>query len=162
MNSPVLTRKPTSNAYLASTQISKLFDIPTICQKLSLHGAELLDNEATAESLDILADDVLELQQITEEIDIDSDGAEESRSRSKPREEGQGFNGTVLGGRGVRAGSSMVMTDRSLPSSRADTPADIMMSEPGGGMEEGKPCKVCTYSNKPDVFACEICDTIFE
>lgn len=135
----------TETAYI---QISKLFDIPTICQKLTLHGTELNDNEATAESLDMLADDVVELQQITEEIDIDSDA--ESRSRSKPREEGRGFNGTVLGGG--------MMTDHSLPSSRADTP-DVMMSE---AAEEGKACRVCTYCNKRDVLACEICDTIFE
>jgi ubiquitin carboxyl-terminal hydrolase 48 len=164
MKTPVLTRNPFPMRVpsLHPIQISKLFDIPTICQKLTLHGTELLDNEATAESLDILADDVLELQQITEEIDIDSDGAEETRrSRSKPREEGQGFNGTVLGGQG----SMLTLTDYSLPSSRADTPADILISEPGGGVavaEEEKSCRVCTYSNKPNVSACEICDTIFE
>ena len=73
----------------------------------------------------------MELQQITEEIDIDSDA--ESRSRSKPREEGQGFNGTMLVGGGM-------LTDHSLPSSRADTPADVSMSDPG----EGKSCRLCT------------------
>ncbi|KAF5315656.1 hypothetical protein D9611_004911 [Ephemerocybe angulata] len=131
--------------------ISELFEIPTICQKLVLHGTELEDNEATAESLDILANDVLELHQITEEIDIDASDTEEPR-RSKPREEGQGFNGTVLGWRG---GGGGIPTDSSMPSSRTASPDPMLMVVE-------KPCKACTFANASDAYSCAICDTIFE
>lgn len=128
-------------------QISELFEIPTICQKLFLRGTELEDNEATAESLDILAHDVLELHQITEEIDID--GVSDSETgRRKPRDEGRGFSGTVLGGAGWT-------TDSSMSSSRAGSPDAIMLVDE-------KSCKACTFRNTSDAVFCAICDTVFE
>lgn len=126
-------------------QISELFDIPTICQKLTLHGAELQDNEATAESLQLLANDIIELQQITEEIDIDN-MSDSGSTRSRPRTQERGFNGTLLGG-------ASGLTDVSVPSSRAAS-VDAMAVE--------KACKVCTYANDPSSVACEICDTVLE
>jgi ubiquitin carboxyl-terminal hydrolase 48 len=127
-------------------QISEAYEIPTICQKLFLHGAELNDNEATAESLDLLAHDVLELHHVTEEIDVDGISDSEA-DRKKPRDEGRGFNGTVLGGAGWT-------TDSSMPSSPAATPDQITLVD-------SKPCNACTFSNSADALSCEICDTIF-
>ncbi|TEB26623.1 cysteine proteinase [Coprinellus micaceus] len=141
----ITVRKGTSVREM-KVQISEAYEIPTICQKLFLHGAELNDNEATAESLDLLAHDVLELHHVTEEIDVDGISDSEA-DRKKPRDEGRGFNGTVLGGAGWT-------TDSSMPSSPAATPDQITLVD-------SKPCNACTFSNSADALSCEICDTIF-
>ncbi|KAF5389843.1 hypothetical protein D9757_003699 [Collybiopsis confluens] len=65
--------------------------IPTICQRLLLHGRELLDNEATIESLNVLSNDALELYEESESPHF-SDSYDGS-----PRDEGQAFMGTLLG-----------------------------------------------------------------
>lgn len=142
----ITVRKGTSVKEM-KMQISELFEIPTICQKLFLRGTELDDNEATAESLDILAHDVLELHQITEEIDVDGMSDSETGCK-KPRDEGRGFSGTVLGGGGWT-------TDSSMPSSRAASPDATMLVDE-------KSCKACTFSNTLDAVSCAICDTNFE
>ncbi|KAJ3544080.1 hypothetical protein NMY22_g2917 [Coprinellus aureogranulatus] len=142
----ITVRKATSVKEM-KVQISELFEIPTICQKLFLHGTELEDNEATAKSLDLLANDVLELRQMTEEIDVD--GLSDSETgRNKPRDEGRGFNGTVLGGGGWT-------TDSSMPSSRATSPDHAMHIDE-------KACQACTFANASHAVSCVICDTILE
>ncbi|KAJ3732305.1 cysteine proteinase [Lentinula guzmanii] len=69
------------------------FEIPTICQRLMLHGQELLDNEATIESLHVLANDTFDLYEESETLEI-SDTYDDVISKN---EEGQGFGGTLLG-----------------------------------------------------------------
>lgn len=73
--------------------ISEQFEIPTICQRLLLHGKELLDNEASIESLRLLSNDILELHEESESHDFD-----ESYEVVSRRDEGKGFGGTLLGG----------------------------------------------------------------
>ncbi|KAJ3905046.1 cysteine proteinase, partial [Lentinula edodes] len=68
------------------------FGIPTIFQRLILHGQELLDNEATVESLHVLVSDTLELYEESESLEI-SDSYDDVVSK----QEGQGFGGTLLG-----------------------------------------------------------------
>ncbi|EAU88811.1 hypothetical protein CC1G_01184 [Coprinopsis cinerea okayama7 len=126
-------------------QISEIFDIPTICQRLFFQGKELADNESTVHDLAIPANDTVFLEQITEAMEIDSD--DDSTTRRRVREEGQGFNGTILGG-----GS---FTDSSRASSRAETPTSVLVSSV-------KSCKACTFDNALGALACEICTTVFE
>ncbi|KAJ4487816.1 cysteine proteinase [Lentinula aciculospora] len=72
--------------------LQKEFEIPTICQRVVLHGQELLDNEATVESLHVLANDTLELYEESETLEIS-----DSYDDAVPRQEGQGFGRTLLG-----------------------------------------------------------------
>lgn len=118
--------------YSNHNQLQDEWNIPTICQRLFYHDQELKDNTATVESLQIYANDVLDLQEENEVIDIDSDTEER-----KPRDEGRGFGGTLLGG----------------------TPDRIGVSTPPSRVE--KPCSACTFSNDPDAVNCTICDTAF-
>ncbi|KAF8798163.1 cysteine proteinase [Phlegmacium glaucopus] len=123
--------------------VNEEFLIPTICQRLFYHGQELEDNSATVATLQLLANDVIDLREADEVIEIDSDS--DSRPINKRRrEEGQGFWGTLLGN-----------TDSSWSSSPEQTPV------PPLGSESEKPCLVCTFSNTFDAVACQICDTIF-
>ncbi|EIN07261.1 cysteine proteinase [Punctularia strigosozonata HHB-11173 SS5] len=72
--------------------------IPTIAQRLYLRGQELKDNTKTAAELEISTDDVLELQEISEDFDaLDSDIEHEFSSNKRSRTEG--FVGTKLVGR---------------------------------------------------------------
>lgn len=99
------------------------------------------DNSATVATLQLLANDVIDLREVEEVIEIDSDS--DSRPVNKRRrEEGQGFGGTLLG-----------TTDSSWSSSPEQVPPL------GSGSE--KPCLACTFSNTFDAVACQICDTIF-
>lgn len=86
-------------------------------------------------SLQIYANDVLDLQQENEVIEINSDIEEK-----KPRDEGRGFGGTLLGGTPDRTQG----LDDHAPPSRVE-----------------KSCAACTFSNDPDAFSCTICDTAF-
>jgi hypothetical protein len=104
--------------------------IPTICQKLSHQGRELEDNSATVGSLQIYANDVLDLQEENEVIEIDPDADE-----TKPKDEGRGFGGTLLGG---------------IPYQVYTPPKRVEKS-----------CSACTFSNDPDAISCMICDTSF-
>jgi hypothetical protein len=122
-------------------QIANEFEIPTICQKLFFKNEELVDNEATVESLAIAANDTLYLEQIAETLEDDSESEQPAKRRRK--EEGQGFNGTILGG---------FSTDSSQPSSRGNTPGSLMAE---------KPCKQCTFSNPVNAQSCEICENDF-
>lgn len=116
--------------------IQEQFKIPTICQRLFHNGVEIHDNEATVGHLQFLAGDILDLQEANEVIEIDSD-SDDPPARKKRREEGQGFNGTLLSG---------------MPSSREDTPILIPL---------GKVCSACTFSNTVDALSCTVCDTVF-
>ncbi|TFK30135.1 cysteine proteinase [Coprinopsis marcescibilis] len=124
-------------------EISDLFDIPTICQRLLFDDKELADNKSTVEELGIPAHETIYLEQINEAMEIDSDT--EPTPRRKPREEGQGFSGTILGGS---------FTDSSRASSRADTPSSLPPAE--------KACGACTFVNPVDAVSCEMCETAFE
>ncbi|KAJ3545017.1 hypothetical protein NM688_g5677 [Phlebia brevispora] len=77
-------------------KIHAQFDIPTIYQRLYYQGHELEDNTATISSLNILANDVVELREDSEDIDLlgsDTEGG------TRQTDEGQGFGGTLLGRR---------------------------------------------------------------
>jgi len=119
------------------------FFIPIILQRFFYQGQELEDNSATVASLQILANDVIDLREAEEVIDIDSD-SDTRPINKKRREEGQGFGGTLLGA-----------TESSWSSSPEQTPAPPF----GSGSE--KPCLACTFSNTSDAATCQICDTIF-
>jgi ubiquitin carboxyl-terminal hydrolase 48 len=94
-------------------------------------------------TLQLLANDVIDLREDEEVIEIDSDSDSKPISKRR-REEGQGFGGTLLG-----------TTDSSWSSSPEQTPVPAV----GSGSE--KACLACTFSNTFDAVACQICDTIF-
>lgn len=94
-------------------------------------------------TLQLLANDVIDVREVEEVIEIDSD-CDLRPINKKRREEGQGFGGTLLG-----------TTDSSWSNSPEQTPVPPL----GSGGE--KPCLVCTFSNTFDAVACQICDTIF-
>ncbi|PPQ64679.1 hypothetical protein CVT26_002769 [Gymnopilus dilepis] len=112
-------------------QASEEFTIPTICQRLFYNGQELEDNSVTVASLELLANDVLDLREVDEILDITSDTDERPTKRQR---EGRGFVGTLLGS-----------TDSPYSSSPEETSSD------------GKSCLTCTFSNKPEAESCEIC-----
>ncbi|KAG5724013.1 Ubiquitin carboxyl-terminal hydrolase 48 [Termitomyces sp. T112] len=114
--------------------VQEELDIPTICQRLFHHGKELNDNAATMKSLEIFADDILDLRRENEAVELDSD------SEVEPRDEGRGFDGTLLGSSG-----SVDQTTTLLPSDS----------------NEQKSCSACTFSNQIGALSCTICDTIF-
>ncbi|GLB34824.1 putative cysteine proteinase [Lyophyllum shimeji] len=98
-----LTISKSSTVKEIKVMVQEQLSIPTICQRLFHHGKELTDNAATVEDLQILAHDILDLQQENEVHELGTDSDEERR----PREEERGFGGTVLGGsRSERQASS--------------------------------------------------------
>lgn len=101
-----------------------------------------MDNAVTAESLGILANDVLDLR---EETDDDGTLTESDtiHIKKKRREEGRGFGGTLL------IGSSQ-------PGSRSSTEMDFdQPPQPS----TAKSCSACTYANCLEATACDMCDT---
>ncbi|KDR73501.1 hypothetical protein GALMADRAFT_72029 [Galerina marginata CBS 339.88] len=122
--------------------VTEEFNIPTICQRLFHQGRELEDNTATVATLQLLVNDVLDLREVDEILEIDSDSDE--RPPSKRRREGPAFGGTLLGA-----------TDSPWSSSPERTPAPMHTNA------EEKPCIVCTYSNRFDAVCCEMCDAVF-
>jgi len=115
-------------------KIQEEWNISTICQRLFHHGTELLDNGATIASLEIAANDIIELREANEVHDLDSDTEDMSGNRS----EGPGFTGTVLCGLSDR-------TKDFIPSS----PTSIAY----------RACPSCTLHNPLHAIACIICDT---
>lgn len=111
------------------------FSLPTICQRLFLRGQELHDNNATVGSLNIFANETLDLREAEELVDLTSDGDEPSRKNKK---EGNGFSGTLLGS--------------------ADVP---WSSSPEQTTELEKECSTCTFANPFDVLSCQVCHTPF-
>lgn len=90
------------------------------------------------ESLDVHANDIIDLKEAEEVIDITSESEEPPMKRRK--EEGSGFGGTLLGNADVPWSSSPELTPQ--PTAR------------------GKICPACTFSNSSDASSCEICDSI--
>ena len=95
-------------------------------------------------TLQLLANDVIDLREVEEVLEIDSD-SDSKPINKKRRDEGRGFGGTLLGARDSSPWSS----------SPEQTPLPSLAS----GVE--KPCLACTFSNTFDAVACQICDTIF-
>ncbi|KAG6860930.1 hypothetical protein C0995_005885 [Termitomyces sp. Mi166 len=116
--------------------VQEELEIPTICQRLLHDGKELDDNTATMEALEIFAGDILDLRQENEVVDLDSD----SEAERRPRDEGRGFHGTLLG------------------SSESVDQATIPLPSDGDGE---KVCSACTFSNRFSALSCTVCDTIF-
>ncbi|TRM62650.1 hypothetical protein BD626DRAFT_548499 [Schizophyllum amplum] len=111
--------------------IDEEMSIPTICQRLFYQGKELDDNEATMQSLNIFANDVIDLRQAHEIHSLsDDDGDEPAKKRQRSEE--RGFGGTLLG---------------AIPSSDLPTPPPDMKS-----------CPYCTVFNARDAEVCETCD----
>ncbi|KAF8892462.1 hypothetical protein BD779DRAFT_1770408 [Infundibulicybe gibba] len=112
-------------------------NISTICQRLFHRGLELDDNSATVGFLLITAHDRLDLKETNEVLELDTD--DEVPAKKKPREEGRGFDGTLLGG---------------------DTPSTSgIVAQPRPQTEE-KPCPACTFSNPFEALMCTMCDTL--
>ncbi|KAK0459838.1 uncharacterized protein EV420DRAFT_1629202 [Desarmillaria tabescens] len=123
--------------------LQKIFNISPICQRIFYLGQELEDNTATAASLNIFANDILELREQNEVYELSSDGDEVPSKRPR-REEGSGFGGTLLGG------SNNVSTSRE----QSETP-------PKSSGVEQKSCGMCTLLNDSDALTCTMCDTPF-
>lgn len=115
-------------------KIQEEWNISTICQRLIHHGTELQNNAATVASLEIGANDLIELHEVNEVHDLDSDTDDTSGNRN----EGAGFSGTILCGVSDR-------TTTTIPSS-PNNPAY-------------RACPSCTLHNSPEATACTICDT---
>jgi ubiquitin carboxyl-terminal hydrolase 48 len=129
---------------LIPSQIQDLLKIPTICQRLFYRGVELEDNDISVASLQLLANDVLDLQEENEVHEIsDSDEA----PKKKRREEGQGFGGTLLGG--------------TIP--QAPTPMELLA--PSEDVQDAfcfeKSCHACTFANPSAAPVCSMCNTVF-
>ncbi|KAJ7087835.1 hypothetical protein C8R44DRAFT_28584 [Mycena epipterygia] len=120
-------------------QLQKELDIPTICQRLFYEGHELEDNTATVASLQILANSIIDLKQENEIHEI-SDS--EEVPKSKRRDEGGGFGGTLLGRTEGRSSSPPKPVEAPPPTEKA--------------------CRTCTYSNPVDLPVCGMCNnTVF-
>ncbi|KAF7338128.1 hypothetical protein MVEN_02037600 [Mycena venus] len=117
-------------------EIQKQLNIPTICQRLFYGSQELDDNTATVASLQIFADAVLALQ-VENEIHELSDSEEVPKKKSKQRDEGGGFGGTVLG----------------RSENRSSSPPKPTPTE--------KACRTCTFSNPVEELACGMCNEVF-
>jgi len=126
---------------LCIAKASKEFNVPTICQRLFYQGHELQDNQATAASLQILVNDVIDMKEVNEILEIDSDSDDKQVKKQKRIE--AGFGGTLLGS-----------TDSPWSSSSERTPL------PAAKIPHEKACSACTYINQPDYLRCEICNTI--
>jgi len=132
----MVSRPPSPSCARAEVeQLQDELNIPTICQRLFHQGCELVDNSATVTSLNIYANDVLDVRQEKEMLESDSDSSE-----ARPKDEGRGFGGTLLAG-GV---------DRPSSSSDKGTPLHV-----------GKLCNACTFSNELDAVNCTMCETLF-
>ena len=83
-------------------------------------------------ALEIVANDILELHEVNEIHDLDSDPEDVPTNMN----EGQGFSGTVLIGG---------LTQTSIPSSSP-------ISSP-------RACPTCTFHNLSHVVSCTVCDT---
>ncbi|KAK0210866.1 hypothetical protein DFS33DRAFT_1252154 [Desarmillaria ectypa] len=123
--------------------LQKIFNISPIYQRIFYLGQELEDNMATAATLNIFANDILELREQNEVHELSSDD-DEIPSKRPRREEGSGFGGTLLGG------SNNVSTSRE----QSETP-------PKSSGVEQKPCGTCTLLNDSDALTCTMCDTPF-
>lgn len=126
-------------------QLQEELSIPTVYQRLFYGGQELQDNTVTAAALGILADDVLDMR---EETEGGSDADDHSApAKKKPREEGRGFGGTLLGG-------------SSQPGSRSSVEAADVEIDSNFLLSTLKSCSACTFANMADASHCEMCDTI--
>ncbi|SJL00507.1 uncharacterized protein ARMOST_03820 [Armillaria ostoyae] len=123
--------------------LQKIFSISPICQRIFYLGQELEDNTATAASLNIFANDILELREQNELYELSSDG-DEIPSKRPRREEGSGFGGTLLGG-----------------SNNASTSREQSETPPKSSGVEQKSCGMCTLLNASDALTCTMCDTPF-
>jgi ubiquitin carboxyl-terminal hydrolase 48 len=98
----------------------------------------------------MFANEVLDLREINEvhEVDSDFDGQPNKRRRIETE---RGFGGTVLsGGLGDHDSSPRQSSD-----SRENTP--LGFSTPASE----KVCTACTLLNAYDAVACKVCDTVF-
>jgi len=116
-------------------ELQKELKIPTICQRLFYGAVELDDNTATVASLQILANDIIDLK---EENEIHEISDSEDVPKSKRRDEG-GFGGTLLGRTEGRSSS---------PPKPVEAPTE-------------KACDACTFSNPVDLRACGMCEKVF-
>ena len=107
------------------------FSLPTISQRLFLRARELEDNSSTVESLQIFANDIVDLREVEDVVDLTSDADAPVGTKTR---EGNGFSGTLLGS--------------------ADVP---WSSSP----ESEKECSRCTLSNPSEVSSCQACDATF-
>ncbi|KAJ7709699.1 hypothetical protein B0H17DRAFT_999051 [Mycena rosella] len=121
-------------------ELQKELKIPTICQRLFYGSRELDDNTATVASLQIYANDIIDLKEENEIHEIsDSDDV----PKKKRRDEG-GFGGTLLG----------------RTEGRSSSPPKPVEAPPPPPTE--KACGACTFTNPVDLLACSMCNnTVF-
>jgi ubiquitin carboxyl-terminal hydrolase 48 len=93
---------------------------------------ELDDNTATVASLEILANDTIDLKEETEVHEISSDS--EDAGKGKRRDEG--FGGTLLGRTDTRSSS---------PPKPVPAPTE-------------RACGTCTFSNPVNITICGVCE----
>ena len=125
-------------------QLHDKIGIPVISQRLFYRGTELLDSSRKLTSLGILTNDLLDLQEQSEDITLLSDSdadTEAPERRRKQRKEGQGFGGTLLSGPSTSDVEPPVDSPRDKPTTRA--------------------CPACTFVNELNADACLICETRF-
>ena len=115
--------------------------IPTIYQRLYYQGRELEDKDATVASLHILANDILDLREESEDIDLLNSGSD----REGKSGDGGGFSGTLLSGNGHHSSSPHAASDRDEASQNGT-----------------KACLACTFDNPLDEPLCTMCKTPFE
>lgn len=128
-------------------QIQDQLDIPTISQRLYYEGVELDDNEETIDSLGVLTNSSLDLREQVEDADLlDSNSESEKRQGNRRREEGPGFEGTLLG--------NGTHTSSSHSSQHEDDP------DPEPPQSVGRSCPACTFQNPLGVLVCSMCNTI--
>ncbi|KAJ3510286.1 hypothetical protein NLJ89_g4765 [Agrocybe chaxingu] len=137
----ILTVSKTSTVKEIKVIINEEFSIPTICQRLFYKEKELEDNSVTVEALGLFANDTLDLREVEEVVEINSDSDE--IPANKRRREGPGFGGTLLGN-----------ADSCWSSSPEQTPAPHFSNRE-------KACRACTFSNTLDALSCQMCDTNF-
>ena len=138
-------------------QVEKEFQIPIMLQRLYHDDKELSDSAATVSSLDILADDVLELEEHKEVFDIsDTDEAPEAK---RQRREGNGFGGTLLSlsapGDPVQPTEAITKDVVEKEEADHDLKTAILQSV------AEKACGACTFANIVDATECAICYTLF-
>ncbi|TFK55130.1 cysteine proteinase [Heliocybe sulcata] len=120
-------------------KVQETSEVPVICQRLFYRGQELDDSSATIGSLGILSNDVIDVQQASEEAMNDES---EHAANKKPRiDDGRAFDGTMLG-------------------RQCEPPPDATGQENVGSavLEVGE-CSACTYRNVEGAQVCIMCET---
>ena len=114
-----------------------------LSQRLYYRGVELDDRSKTIADIQIFDRDTIHMKEDNEAIDLDSDAEEPAKKKAR-RNEGNAFEGTVLGG-------SLVSRTPQQSTHEADVSNHLT-----------KACAVCTFENEPTAFECAMCSKILD